>query len=387
MSDLALLGRGPAFPRPLPVGQINLPDWHRFERLVSTIGGPGPSLADRAREAMCRLLNVEHVILLANATIGLSLAARALELSGRVIVPAFTFAATVQALSWAGAEPFFCDVDPDSHCASPATVAAALERAGGARGILPVHLWGNGCDCAGLESLGSRHGAKVFYDAAHAVGCRANGRPIGGFGECEIFSFHATKILSATEGGCVATNDAALAREIGALMDLRAGGAPVPVANAAFSEYQAAFLLLSLEDFPENIARNRARFARYHANLAGAPGVRLMRPGPGNETRQYMVMEVERAGFGLSRDELVEALERENVQARKYFVPGMHKSPPYAERPGQPELPNTDFLCRRVMQLPSGAQVGDAEIDRICELVLAMNARAGEVSAALARKG
>ena len=114
---LAVLGGAPALAKPLPVGQLHFPAWSAyetamrelFERQYYTNHGP---LVQRFEAALRERLSVRHVVCVTNATIGLMMAVDALDLSGKVIVPAFTFIATVQAMSWAGLEPVFCDVDP-----------------------------------------------------------------------------------------------------------------------------------------------------------------------------------------------------------------------------------------------------------------------------------
>ncbi|MDR2695080.1 MAG: aminotransferase class I/II-fold pyridoxal phosphate-dependent enzyme [Deltaproteobacteria bacterium] len=393
--SLALLGGTPIFASPLPVGQINIPQWERFrekaggvfERRYYTNYG---ALAVELEEKLCRLFQTRHCLAVTNATIGLSILCRALGLvpGDKVIVPAFTFAATVQALTWAGLEPVFCDVDAQSHCITPETVAPCLSVLGTAA-ILGVHLWGNACDIDGLARIARDCGLRVFYDAAHAVGCTRHGKSIGGFGAGEVFSMHATKVLSSTEGGCIAVDDDDLAERIRNIRSEygRRRHVPVPVtANGRFSEMQAAFGLLSLEDFPENCANNERRLRLYVEGLRDVPGIRFLLPTPGERHNfQYVVLEIDEARFGLSRDALVRVLEAENILARRYFVPGMHRCVPYVTQFPQyvDALPVTDALCEKVMQLPSGQRVTDGDIAAICELICFIRIHANKIKAAL----
>lgn len=377
IKDLAIFGGRPLSERALPVGQMNLPSWEGFtdvmhgifDRRYYTNHGV---LAQEFEEKLCELFHVKHAVTMTNATIGLSLAATALGLKGKVIVPAFTFAASAQALVWAGLEPVFCDVDPATHAITRKTVESALERHPDASGVLGVHLWGNACDVDGVGKLAKERGLKVFYDAAHAVGCTHEGRHVGSFGECEVFSFHATKVLTTAEGGCVTTNDDELAER---LRNLRASygrrkNVDVPVsANGRFSEFQAGFGLLSLEDFPANCARNAATLERYRQGLGDIPGLRMVLPAAGeSHNSQYVVLEVDADSFGMDRDRLVDILHGENILARRYFTPGLHKCVPFNAVP-QPELPCTDRLCQNVLQLPSGSMIGERETGMIIDLV------------------
>lgn len=391
LSDLAILGGSKLCDSFLPVGQINIPEWERFEALANGIFDRGcysnhGVLAQEFENKLCQLFNMPHAVTLTNATIGLCLALKALDLApgDKVVVPAFTFAATVQALTWAGLEPVFCDVDPHTHNITAQTVAPWLDTPG-VKVILGVHLWGNPCDLQGLETLAHERGLSLFFDAAHAVGCTYGGKNAAEFGVCAVFSFHATKVLSSTEGGCVATNDGEIAERLRNLRSIsgRHANVPVPVnSNGRFSEMQAAFGLLSLEDFPRNCAANEKRMRLYHEGLRDVPGVRFLLPTPGERHNyQYVVLEIEEKEFGFSRDELVRILEAENILVRRYFVPGMHRCVPYKTQFPQyvDALPVTDALCEKVMQVPSGQRVTDEDIAVICGLIRFIHAHAREL--------
>ena len=136
-------------------------------------------------------LEVRNAICVTNGTVSLMVAAQALSLKGEVIVPAFTFPATVQSLYWAGLKPIFCDVDRQTHNINAELAKPLITDKTSA--ILGVHLWGRACDPSGLAALCKRRNLILFFDAAHGIGCTFQGKKIGGFGEVESFSFHATK--------------------------------------------------------------------------------------------------------------------------------------------------------------------------------------------------
>ncbi len=391
LSKLAIAGNQSLFEQALPVGQINIPSWERFEKQVDAIFSRRyytnhGVLAQELEEKLSHFFQTKHVILMTNATIALTLACKGLDLplGGKVIVPAFTFAATVQALTWAGLEPVFCDVNTENHQIDTDSINS-LFSIPGVCAILGVHLWGNACKINKILELAELHGVKVFYDAAHAVGCTYNGTPIGNFGSCEVFSFHGTKILSTTEGGCITTNDDLLAERLRNLRSSygRRENVSIPIAGyGRFSEMQAAFGLLSLEDFPANCAANKARMELYAEELQTVPGIRMLFPTPGEKHNyQYVVMEIDEIAFGLNRDTLIQILEAENIIARRYFVPGMHRCVPYSTQFPQyvEALPITDMLCQKVMQLPSGQRVSLEDIQSICELIRFIHIHAKEL--------
>ena len=219
-------------------------------------------------------LGVRHCVAVACCTAGLMLVLRVAELTGEVIVPSFTFAATAHAVDWNGLRPVFADVDPDTLTLAPASV----ERGIGLRtsAILATHVYGTPCDVEGLAALAEEHGLRLFFDAAHAFGSRHRGRMVGGFGDAEVFSLSPTKVLVAAEGGIIATDDDLLAERCRIGRDYGNPGdydCRFIGLNARMSELHAAVALASFEDLEERL-RERTRLAdAYRSALGSVPGV------------------------------------------------------------------------------------------------------------------
>jgi dTDP-4-amino-4,6-dideoxygalactose transaminase len=378
VKDLAVFDGNPIFKSALPVGQLYFPQIERYEeafrgiftRQYYTNHGP---LVQTLERRLAEYFGVKHVICVVNATIGLIMAAESLQLKGRVIVPAFTFIASAQALTWAGIEPVFCDIDRGTHQLTPETIDPLLTD--GVCAILGVNLWGGSCDPENLQAFANQKRIKLFFDSAHAFGCRINNIPIGRFGAVEVFSFHATKVFSSAEGGCVTTNDDELAKR---LRNIRSsyGAGPftqvVRTSNGRMSEAQAAIALLNLENITEIINRNCQAFDIYKRHLMGIPGLKFVEPvNVSTSNCQYIVVEVDIDAFGLSRDKLLAILKAENIAARRYFYPGVHRSLPYSQDYPQylNACPNTDWLNRRIFQLPSGAFVSSDDVELLCRLL------------------
>jgi dTDP-4-amino-4,6-dideoxygalactose transaminase len=234
-----------------------------------------------------------------------------------------------------------------------------------------------------LEEIEQKYGIPVFYDAAHAVGSAYNNNGLASFGHCATYSLHATKIMQAAEGGVVCTDDE-LAERIRNMRSscIRKNQEPVPLAiNGRFSELQAAMALLSLEKFPEYKANNKHRYLLYREKIKNIAGLSIIQY---DETKQgnyqYIVFRLDEKEFGLSRDELVKILNKENVIARRYFIPSAHKSVPYVSMEcAKVELPNTECLIREIFQLPSGQIVTDEHIEEICSLLQFIHEHAQEI--------
>lgn len=387
--DFAVAGGRPEFGHPLHVGQINLPPWEQVEQAFRGIfsrryfANNGPLVQELDRR-LAEFVGARHAVAVTNGTMALMILARSLGVSGGVLVPAFTFPATVQALQWAGLQPVLCDVDYGSHMLSAGIVESRLRP--GIVAILGVHAWGRACDPVALEELARRRNLALIFDACHGIGCSFQQRSIGTFGKGEAFSLHATKIMNACEGGFITTNDDAMADRLRTMRSFHVNETftRLPVrTNGKMSEAQAAFALLSLDQFAENVAANRARFESYRSGLAGIDGIRLVELEREGERSnfQYIVVDVDEATIGLSRDEIVEILFAENIVAKRYFWPGLHKSMPGLAA-GMPAaaLATTERLCRRLLQLPSSQVTGTADVERICRLLQEVVTHAGALS-------
>jgi dTDP-4-amino-4,6-dideoxygalactose transaminase len=385
LDDLAILGGEPAFKRDVHVGLPNIGERSSFLARVADafdrrwLTNDGVFVREWERR-IAEALTVEHCVATANGTQALELTLEALEITGDVVIPAYTFVATAHAVHRAGARPVFVDVRTDDHTLDPELAEAAITPATTA--IVAVHLWGRPCDVAALADIAARRGLRLVFDAAHAFGCSHGGRMIGSFGDAEVFSFHATKVCNSFEGGALTTASAELDSRLRLLRnfgfrdydDVASTGT-----NAKMSEIAAAMGLTSLESLDEHIARNRANFETYRERLSAMPGIRLLLFDPSERSNyHHVVVEVDAAESGIDRDLLVRVLWQERVLARRYFTPGCHRMEPY--RTLYPDLegrfPVTERLAETVLALPTGAAVDAGDIARICSII-ALAARNG----------
>ena len=257
-------------------------------------------------------------------------------------------------------------------------------------GILAVHLWGRACEVDALEAIARRRGLKLLFDAAHALGCSRDGRMVGGFGDAEVFSFHATKFINSFEGGAVVTNDGALAGRVRLMENFGFAGYDEVIelgTNGKMCEAAGAMGLTSLESMDEFVAVNRRNFEHYSRGLEGIPGVALIQYDDrlGTSNYQYIVVEVDAGITGISRNAIVRALHAENVFARRYFYPGCHRLEPYRSLfpDAGSRLPQTEWLCERVLALPTGVTVAPGDIEVICAIIRAVVGNAPAVAARL----
>jgi len=394
VNDLALFGGGAALDEALHVGRPNIGDREQFLERINEmfdqrrLSNNGPFVRE-LEEKLAAFLGVKHCIAMCNATIALEITARALGLQGEVIVPSFTFVASAHALQWQEITPIFCDVDPVTHNIDPSRIESLLTPR--TSGILGVHVWGRACDVDALGEIAWKHHLKLMFDAAHAFACTYQGQMIGGFGDAEVFSFHATKFFNSFEGGAVTTNNDELAKRLRGMRNFGFAGLDMVVdigTNGKMSEVSAAMGLTSLESLDDFIKVNYENYLAYSRGLEDIPGVQLIKYTENEKNNyQYVVIEIDEGAAGLSRDLLVKLLHAENILARRYFYPGCHQMEPY--RSYFPNagllLPETEKLTLKVLQLPTGTAVGRAEIDQVCELIQFVFAHGPDIRASIAR--
>lgn len=378
IDSLAIFGGDPAFAEKLHVGRPNIGNrerlLERFNNILDTkwLSNMGPYERE-FEQRVADMIGVRHCIAMCNATVALEIAIRALGMTGEVLIPSFTFVATAHALQWQQITPVFCDIDPETHCIDPRSVERMITPR--TTGIVGVHLWGHACNTDDLADIAARNNLKLLYDAAHAFGASHRGQMIGNFGDAEVFSFHATKFFNTFEGGAVVTNNDELATKIRLMKNFGFADYDEVIyigTNGKMNEVSAAMGLSSLDSLNDFVEVNRRNYTRYRNELSGAPGVRLFAYDEAEKCNyQYIVTEIDEQVTGISRDELIKVFWAENAVARRYFYPGCHRMEPY--RSYYPHaglmLPETEELVKKVLILPTGVSVGEAEVEKVCGIL------------------
>lgn len=378
LEDLAVFGGCPTFEKPLHVGTPNIGNRQRFQERVNDIldrrwlSNNGPYVQDFERR-IAEFLGVRHCIATCNGTLALEIAIRALDLSGEVIVPAFTFIATPHALQWQAITPVFCDIDPRTCNLDPDSAEKMITPR--TTGIVGVHLWGRPCAIEEIADIARARSLRLLFDASHAFGCSYKGQMIGTFGDAEVFSFHATKFLNTLEGGAIATNDDELASKARLMKNFGFIHYDKVVhvgSNGKMNEMSAAMGLTSLESMDDFVNANYRNYKQYQETLSRIPGVQLLSYDERERCNyQYVVVKVDERLTKIRRDQFIPVLHAERVLARRYFYPGCHRMEPY--RSYFPHagllLPETERMASAVLSLPTGTAIGPTEITTVCQLL------------------
>ncbi len=285
-----------------------------------------------------------------------------------VIVPSFTFAATANSVALTGATPVFADIDPDSFCLDPASVAAAItERT---VGIMPVHLYGHPADMPALQALATKHGLQLFEDAAQAHGASLSGTPVGAFGAFAMFSLYPTKNMTSGEGGMVSCATSELERMVRLLRNQgmeRQYENEVVGFNNRMTDLHAAIGRVQLTKVDGWTAQRQRNAAFLSTNLQGVTPPPVA-PGAVHVYHQYTVR------IPQDRDGLARALREEYQVGSGMFYPvPNHRLAPFGR---DIDLPQTELAAQQCLSLPVHPSLSQADLERIVTAVNAL-AKAG----------
>jgi dTDP-4-amino-4,6-dideoxygalactose transaminase len=324
----------------------------------------GPEVEAFERE-FSRYVGVREAVGVANGTEAITIALRALGVGegDEVVVPSFTFYASVEAIPPIGAKPVFCDVDPVTFCATADTVRAALTPR--TKAVIAVHLFGNVAPVADIAALG----VPVLEDAAQAAGSTtAAGRP-GALGIAATFSFYPSKNLGAFgDGGAITTDDPEIAERVRVL---RFHGSRDKVSyeevgyNSRLDELQAALLRVELPHLDAWADARRAAAAAYaDAGLGDLVAPPTPAPGADPAWHLYVVRDEH-------PDDLAAALAGAGVEARGYYREPVHAQRAMRAYPPAAALPGTDEAARTHLALPMGAALTRAQVEEVVAAVRA----------------
>ena len=314
-------------------------------------------------------LRVPYGVGVCNGTCAIDLALAALGIGpgDEVIVPSFTFAASVNAILHVGAKPVLADSAADHWNMDPGAWEELITPR--TRAVMPVHLYGHPCDMATIMPIARRHSLFVVEDAAEAQGAEVLGHRVGAIGDIGCFSFYGNKILTTGEGGMCVTSDPALNERLRRLRDH--GMSPERRYwhedvgfNFRITNLNAAVGVAQLEGIERFLSR-RAEIARLYADgLRETPGVSFIADAPFGTKVDWLfcgfLFEAGEAG----RDALLRALPAVGVDSRPTFYP-VHLMPPYRELARGRSFPNAERFGLTGFNLPLHVALTNADVERV----------------------
>ena len=376
-------GTTPLVPRNLPLtkpvrGDAEVAAF--MAALASNKQSGGGSFTRTCHAALETMVPGSRAFLTTSCTAGLEMAVVLLQLvpGDEVIMPAWTFCSTANAVALRGGVPVFVDVLPDTLNIDPVCAEAAVTPR--TKAILCVHYAGVGCDMGALQAICARHDLALIEDAAQAVGAGWNGRPLGSFGALAAFSFHDTKNLSCGEGGALLVNDPALVQAAECVWEkgtdrLRFERGEVRNYNWVTlgssylpSELNAAILSVQLERMQEINGARLQLWHRYQALLQPLEDAGLLRravpPAAAAHNAHIHFVQLDPT----LRDEVGRRLRADGIGASSHYEP-LHLAPAGRQfaRSAEPSLPVTEAAARSILRLPLFSGMDDADQDRVVE--------------------
>ena len=310
--------------------------------------------------------------LFVNGHMALEMLLQAFDLKGEVITTPFTFVSTTHAIVRNGLTPVMCDVKETDGTLDPEKLEALITEKTCA--ILPVHVYGNVCDDDAIEAIAKKHGIPVIYDAAHAFGETANGKPVASLGDASMLSFHATKAFNSIEGGCVCFDEKTHPGLADRLYKLKNFGITGKESieyvggNAKMNEFAAAMGIVNLRHFDEWVAARKRVFERYTENLAGVKGVQVLEKSE-NVSYNYAYMPVVLDPAVFDRDRMYDEMCADGICPRKYFYPLVNDCDCYRGvlPAAETSTPVAYRLGKTVLTLPIYPDLPIETVDEICE--------------------
>ncbi len=257
----------------ITVTKAYLPNKQKYQNYIDHIYESGwltnnGTLVQELEKRLASHLGVKNLICIANGSLALQLAYKALELKGEVITTPFSFVATSSTLVWEGLKPVFADIDASSFNINPNKIEPLITPNTSA--IVPTHVFGNPCEVERIQKIAKKHNLKVIYDAAHAFGVKYKDQSVLNFGDISVMSFHATKLFHTIEGGAIITNDDETAKKIRLSINFGITG-PTTVEslgiNAKMNEMEAAMGLCVLDEIDSIHSRRKSIWQNYQQHL------------------------------------------------------------------------------------------------------------------------
>lgn len=336
--------------------------WLRKAYSTHVLTNNGP-IVRALEETLQRRFDVPFFRSMANGTLAIQLAIRALGVKGKVITTPFSYVATTSAILWEGCEPVFVDIDPRTCCIDSTLIEAAITP--DTTAILATHVYGIPCDVEAIDAIAKKHGLKVIYDAAHAFDVQYKGKSILAYGDASTLSFHATKLFHTVEGGAVVLHNEEHDKALRLLRSFGHFGDEhfTLGMNAKMSEVHAAMGMAVLPHVERIIAERKEICECYDERLNGFVTRPSMSPATTYNFAYYPIMLQDEA----QRERVMTNLSRNGITARRYFYPSLNRLP-YVRGIS---MAHSEDRAARTICLPLYAGILESDVERISGTVCA----------------
>ena len=388
MEQLAIFGGSPVRETPIHYGKQYI-DQTDVDAVTASLKSDlitcGPQTAALEKK-LCEITGAKYAVVVANGTAALHLAAltAGFQEGDEVIVSSITFAASSNCVLYCGAKPVFADIKSDTYNIDPASVRSLITPK--TKGIIAVDFTGQAVEYDELRAICDEYGLVFIEDAAHSIGTKYKGQPVGSLADMTTFSFHPVKTVTAGEGGAITTNDYEMYRK---LMRLRTHGItrdqdemvnPTDAKwyneqvelgyNYRITDFQSALLGSQLNKLPAFAARRKEIVEMYDKAFADMPEIQIQREIPESDTvRHLYILRLNLELLKCDRREFFDALYAENICAQVHYLPVYWHS--YYEKLGYKKgiCPNAESFYNEVMSLPLYFTLTDEDVQDVIRAV------------------
>ena len=355
------------------VTKTYLPHRSKYDKYIDEIykngwiTNNGP-LVQELTDRLERYLGVKNLLLVANGTLALQVAYRALGLHGEAITTPFSFVATTSSLVWEGIHPVFSDINEQTLCMDPSLIEQKITD--NTTGIVPVHVFGKCCEIKRILEIADKHQLKVVFDAAHAFGVEYDGKSILNYGDASVISFHATKLFHTIEGGAIVFKDKEVYEKAKRLINFGIEGPEVITQlgiNCKMNEFEAAMGLCLLDDISNIIEKRKIIWNRYFETLSKCKILGVKEYNTHN-TYNYSYFPI----IFPNEEQLLKVkieLEKGDIYARRYFYPPLD-SLTYLNKKGSNKCWKAEQISKTILCLPLYGELTLDEQEHICSIIL-----------------
>lgn len=388
MEKLAIFGGSPVFDKKIGYGHQYIDDAD-IQAVVDVLKSEfltcGPKI-DEAEAKLCEITGAKHAVLVSNGTAALHAACFAAGIGpgDEVITTPITFAASANCALYCGGKPVFADINPKTYNIDPDSIEKCITEK--TKAVVAVDFTGQAVEVRRIREICDKHNLIFIEDAAHSLGTRFNGRPIGSLADMTEFSFHPVKTCTAGEGGAITTNDNELYKKlllfrthgitrINEWMDKPSEGGwyyqQVDLGyNYRITDMQAALLSSQLDKLDIFASRRKELIKRYNEAFNEIPEIIVQKEIPESDTvRHLYIIQLDIEKLTCGRKEVYDALQAEGIGVNVHYIPVYFF--PYYQKLGYKMglCPNAEYLYERIISIPLFYSMTDKDQEKVIKAV------------------
>jgi len=388
MSELAINGGKPIFEKKISYGHQYI-DYADIQAVVDVLRSDyltcGPKI-DEAENKLCEITGAKYAVLISNGTAALHaiMFASGVGSGDEIITTPITFAASANCALYCGAKPVFADINPETYNIDPYDIERKITDK--TKAVVAVDFTGQAVEIDRIREICDKHNLIFVEDAAHSLGTKYNGRPVGSLADMTEFSFHPVKTCTAGEGGAITTNDDELYKKLVLFrthgitrnrdwMDKESEGGwyyqQVDLGyNYRMTDIQAALLSSQLDKLDMFAARRKELVKRYNEAFDAIPEITVQKEIPESDTvRHLYIIQLNLEMLKCSRREVFDALQAEGVGVNVHYIP-VYSFPHYQKLDYKMgSCPNAEKLYERIISIPLYYSLTDEQQDKVVEAI------------------